>query len=256
MIETKRIVLVTVFVALFAVAAGAAASSVAAQSATVESSGVTISDVGDTGEGAVTIDADNGVSIARINISVNTSVAEINSVSDGADVDPSQPATNFNIVDQTADSVRVELSNLQAQADPVQGFELAVIEFEANAEDDTPIELEVDDLRDGSTAEYPNLNVVEGTLSVGELFAEPLPGFNDPPTNTGELDPNLYEDVNGDGDGLDPSQTVDFWTQLVINEEGFDDLTQEQVDALDWDGDGQLTPSDAVDLWTEQVLAD
>jgi len=42
---------------------------------------------------------------------------------------------------------------------------------------------------------------------------------------------------------------------LVINEEVFDDLTQQQVDALDWDGDGNLSPSDAVELWTQQVLA-
>ena len=88
-----------------------------------------------------------------------------------------------------------------------------------------------------------------------DLFTEPLPGFNNPPTNTGELDPNLYEDISGDSNGTDPSQTVTLWTQLVINEDAFDDLTQQQIDALDWDGDGQLTPSDAVDLWTQQVLA-
>jgi len=87
------------------------------------------------------------------------------------------------------------------------------------------------------------------------MFDDPLPGFNDPPTNTQEIDNTLYEDVNGDGDGTDPAQTVTLWTQLVINEEAFDDLTQQQVDALDWDGDGNLSPSDAVELWTQQVLA-
>jgi len=68
------------------------------------------------------------------------------------------------------------------------------------------------------------------------------------------LDPNLFEDADGDGDGTDPTQAVTLWTQLVINEQDFDDLTQEQIDALDWNGDGQLTPADAVSLWTEQVL--
>ena len=86
------------------------------------------------------------------------------------------------------------------------------------------------------------------------LFSDPLPGFNAPPTNTGQLDPNLYEDISGDGDGLNPAQTVTLWTELVVNSDDFDDLTQEQIDALDWDGDGNLTPSDAVELWTQQVL--
>jgi PKD repeat protein len=87
------------------------------------------------------------------------------------------------------------------------------------------------------------------------LFTDPLPGFNNPPQNTGELDPNLFEDVDGDGDGTDPTQAVTLWTELVVNPQNFDGLTQEQVDALDWNGDGQLTPADAVSLWTEQVLA-
>jgi len=44
------------------------------------------------------------------------------------------------------------------------------------------------------------------------MFDDPLPGFNDPPTNTQEIDNTLYEDVNGDGDGTDPAQTVTLWT--------------------------------------------
>jgi len=88
-----------------------------------------------------------------------------------------------------------------------------------------------------------------------DTFTDPLPGFNNPPQNTGELDPNLFEDIDGDGDGTDPTQTVTLWSELVVNPQAFDDLTQEQVDALDWNGDGQLTPADAVSLWTEQVLS-
>jgi len=95
---------------------------------------------------------------------------------------------------------------------------------------------------------------VEDDDGGGDLFPNPLPGFNSPPTNTGQLDPNLYEDIDGDGDGEDPTQSVTLWTNLVLNPQDFDSLSQEQVDALDWNGDGQLTPADAVNLWTEQVL--
>lgn len=88
------------------------------------------------------------------------------------------------------------------------------------------------------------------------VFTEPLlPEFNSPPTNTQDLDPTLYEDVNGDGDGLDPSEAVLLWSQLVQSPEDFDDLTQAQVDALDWNNDGDLTSADAVILWSEKVQA-
>jgi len=225
--------------------------------ATVESSDVRVGGTGETGESAITVDAENGMSIARLNVSVDTSVAEITSVSEGADVDSSQPSQTFNVIDQTADSARIEYSNLQAQASPVQDFELACIEFESQTDDgETPIQILTDELRDGNTDSYGTINEDEGTFSVGAaLFEEPLPGFNNPPTNTVELDPHLYEDVSGDGDGLDPSQSVTLWTELVLNPQDFNSLTQEQIDALNWNGDGQLTPADAVSLWTEQVLA-
>ena len=123
------------------------------------------------------------------------------------------------------------------------------LELEADDTDDEPVVTVTDD--DGTS------DILTETIEVRSepLFTEPLPGFNSPPQNTGDLDPNLYEDLNGDGDGLDPSQTVTLWTELVVNPQDFDDLTKEQVEALDWNGDGQLTPSDAVELWTEQVLA-
>jgi hypothetical protein len=87
------------------------------------------------------------------------------------------------------------------------------------------------------------------------LFPQPLPGFDNPPANTGELDPNLYEDVNGDGDGLDPSEAVLLWSELVQNPQEFNDLTEKQIDALDWNDDGNLSPADAVMLWSEKVQA-
>jgi hypothetical protein len=88
-----------------------------------------------------------------------------------------------------------------------------------------------------------------------DIFTDPLPGFTEPPQNTGELNQTLYEDINGDGDGTNPSEAVLLWSELVQNPEEFNDLTQEQIDALDWNGDGQLTPADAVLLWSEKVQA-
>ena len=88
-----------------------------------------------------------------------------------------------------------------------------------------------------------------------DLFTEPLPRFDNPPTNTQELNMTLYEDVNGDGDGLDPTEGVLWWSQLVQNPGDFSDLSKEQIDALDWNGDGSLSPADAVILWSEKVQA-
>jgi len=442
--------------------------------ATVESSSVTVDGTGDTGESAITIDAEDGVSIANVEVSVDTSVAEIVNVQEGADVDSSQPAQTFDVVDQTADSVRIEYNNLQAQANPVEDFELAVVEFESQTDDgSTQIGVAEDGLFDGNQNEYTligeqegaltvgadpanyelsNLNpeeatvtegddpidvsvdvdnvgglqgnqdleltvenssgvvasdtetgvqvgagdsttvtftdvpagtlvpgeydhivssdndTVEGNLTVQEpaffevsdlqapgtveegeefdvnatventgdlsatqevefrlnatgeplneaaevsnttvaldagesttvefadlsvgqtgdfdhgvfteddsetatitvesaaLFEEPLPDrdgndlFNNPPQNVSAVgdDPALFEDLSGDGDGLDTGQTVQWWTEIVLTDGEYADfLNDEQVDALDWNGDGQLTPADAVSLWTEQVL--
>jgi PKD repeat protein len=93
------------------------------------------------------------------------------------------------------------------------------------------------------------------TVEGAGLFTEALPGFSSPPTNTQELDDTLYEDVDGDGDGTDASGAVLLWSELVQNPQAFDDLTQEQIDALDWNGDGNLSPADAVILWSEKVQA-
>jgi len=227
-------------------------------SATVTSSDVAIPEVGDTGESSITVDGGAGIGIAEIEISIDTTVAEIVNVEDGADVDPTDSAVTFDVVGQTADSVRVEYSSIQAQANPVQDFEVAVVEFEAQADEgESTIGLDTDELRDGNQNEYFDTTEDEGRVAIDEpaLFPDPLPGFNNPPQNTGELNPTLYEDISGDGDGTDPTQAVTLWTELVLNPQDFDDLTQEQVDALDWNGDGQLTPADAVSLWTEQVLS-
>jgi hypothetical protein len=94
------------------------------------------------------------------------------------------------------------------------------------------------------------------TVTVEEetaLFTEPLiEDFNAPPENTGELDDTLYEDLNGDGDGLDVNQTVSVFGELI---RGTDlGLSEEQGNALDWNNDGpEVTIQDMVALFGEQI---
>ena len=225
-------------------------------SATVSSRDVTIPNVGDTGESAVTIDADNGVGIANVEVTVDTSVAEITDVQPGSDVDTSDPGVTFDILDESSDSVHVEYANIGAGTGQADGFELMQIEFVAQTgSGGTPISVSDNGVYNGNSQQYSDVTVSEGQLTVGALFSQPLPGFSSPPTNTGDIHPSLYEDVDGDGDGTSPSQAVILWGQMVQNPEEFDDLTQEQVDALDWSGDGQLAANDAVLLWGQQVQA-
>jgi hypothetical protein len=167
------------------------------------------------------------MSVADVTVSVDTDVAKIASASEGADVDTSSPTVLFEVINQTPDSVLIQYTNTAA-SDSVEDFELAVVEFEAQTDDgQTVIGTNATELADNETDQYPTVNESEGVLTVGvkDIFPGSLPGFAAPPTNTGELDPTLYEDVNGDG--LDPSQTVDLWSELAINEEAFDDLTQQ-----------------------------
>ena len=91
------------------------------------------------------------------------------------------------------------------------------------------------------------------------LFYRPLPGFKSdglPPNNTYELDNELYEDINGNGDGLDVTQSVKWYGEFIRNPDSHDYLTDEQVAALDWDDDGELTSEDAVSLFGEQIRTD
>jgi len=232
--------------------------------ATVESSSVTVGGVGETGESAITIDADNGVLVAQIDVSVDTSVAEITNVQEGADVDSSQPSQTFNLIDQTADSARIEYSNLQAQTSPIQDFELAVVEFEAQGASSTPVEVAEDGVFDGAGSEYTLIGEQEGTLTVGS-FTEPLiERFEGPPTNTGRFDPTLHEDLDGDGSGTDVDQTVAVFGELIRGNDlngGAPDgaLTDEQARKLNWNQgspETEVTPPDMVSLFGEQIRAD
>ena len=224
--------------------------------ATISSTDVEAGTPGAMRESSIKIDAEEGVSIANVEVSIDTSVAEIADVQEGQDVDSSEPAQTFDVLDRTPDSVLLEYNNILATNESLTDFELAKVQFEAQTEDgEAQIGMSSEGVYDGNQNEYGEVELEEGTLTVGSLFGSPLPGFDSAPTNTGELNDTLYEDVNGDGDGLDTTQTVTLWTELVVNGDEFDDLSQEQVDALDWNGDGELTPEDAVSLWTEQVVA-
>jgi PKD repeat protein len=224
--------------------------------AAVQSSDVTVGRSFETGESSITIDAEDGVSVANIEVSVDASVAEISNVEPGTDVDENSPSVAFSVEDQGSGSVRIEYSNIQATDSSVTDFELATVELESQTDDgEADIGVTPDRVFSANQNEYIPVDVEEGTLTVGTLFGSPLPGFENPPTNTGEIDPTLYEDVDGDGDGLNPVQSVNLWSQLITSPEEFDDLNQEQVDALDWNGDGELTPTDAVTLWSEQIQA-
>ncbi len=92
----------------------------------------------------------------------------------------------------------------------------------------------------------------------GPLFTDPLTdSFSAPPTNTQELNNTLYEDLSGDGDGLDPSQTVRVFGELIRETDL--GLTDQQARALNWNSgspETEVTPADMVSLFGEQIRAD
>jgi len=101
--------------------------------------------------------------------------------------------------------------------------------------------------------DYPIL--VWQTDEAAPLFRMPIiDRFEGPPTNTGELDPTLYEDLDGDGDGTDVTQTVAVFGELIRgNDLG---LTNDQARALNWNQgspETEVTPSDMVSLFGEQI---
>ena len=85
-------------------------------------------------------------------------------------------------------------------------------------------------------------------------FNEPLPGFDKRPQNTGELDDELYEDLNGDGNGTDVGETVQVFGELI---RGTDlGLTDKQARKLNWNPDSpetEVTVADMVSLFGKQI---
>jgi len=98
-----------------------------------------------------------------------------------------------------------------------------------------------------------------------ELFNSSLVDrFTGPPTNTEELDPTLYEDLDGDGDGTEVSPTVAAFGELIrgndLNGDAPDgSLIDEQARALNWNAgspETEVTPADMVSLFGEKIRAD
>jgi hypothetical protein len=209
---------VTVSVALLVIGMGAAASTVAAQDpATIESDSVTISNAGGTGSSAITVDADSGVSIANVEVSVDTSVAEITDVQPGADVDTSNNAVTFNVVDQTADSVRIEYNNIAASGGSVNDFEVAVVEFEATGGGSAPIALSEDGVFDSNSNQYGSIGEQEGTITVGVSGGlspnNPFGDSNDNPVDRGTVINRVVEwNLNGEigGTSYTRQEIIDF----------------------------------------------
>jgi hypothetical protein len=90
-----------------------------------------------------------------------------------------------------------------------------------------------------------------------ELFTQALiDTFSSPPTNTGELNPTLYEDLSGDGDGKSVAQTVTVFGELIRgNDLG---LTDEQAKKFNWNEDSpgtKVTVADMVTLFGKQIRA-
>jgi len=116
------------------------------------------------------------------------------------------------------------------------------------------------------TVESDNDTATEAVTIETPLFTEPLindPEFNAPPTNTGELDPTLYEDLNGDGGGLGVNQTVKVFRELALGNDlqgtaPDGTLTDEEARALNWNEDSpetEVTVSDMASLFGEQTRA-
>jgi hypothetical protein len=96
--------------------------------------------------------------------------------------------------------------------------------------------------------------------SIGQTFSEPILGsslFEGPPQNTQDLHPDLYEDLDGDGDSTDLSQTTAVFGELIRN--GQLGLTDRQARALNWNPNSpetEVTAADMVTLFGEQIRAD
>ena len=206
-------------------------SSAVAQDASFSSEDVALTEIGETGNSAITVDSGTGISIANVEVSIDTSVAEITGVQEGADVDSSDESQVFDTVDQTADSVRIEYSNIGAEAEATEDFELAVVEFEAAGSGDTPIDLTDTQLFDGNQDE-PTVDTTEATLSV-------------------DASPEQTDDDTGESDEDDTEQNTDEDDSEQTDEdagESDEDGTEQNPDEDDsTEDDGDSTPEDGGD---------
>lgn len=122
---------------------------------------------------------------------------------------------------------------------------------------------------DGTVNEAANevqYNITEfSTFGVfADLFTDSLiPKFDTPPTDTGELNNTLYEDLSGDGDGKSVAQTVTVFGELIRGNDLKGNapdgtVTDEQASKLDWNRDSpetEVTVADMVTLFGKQIRA-
>jgi PKD repeat protein len=233
--------------------------------ATVRSEDVTIERVNEYGNSTVSIDAPRGLFGGDVTVSVNTSVARIENVTDGRDVDPDNPEVLFNATNLTDGSVTLKYTNI-AGTNPVQNFKLAQVQFELLSQGtDTPIGLGTDNFvyyNGSQTVPYAGVELRQGNLT-DAVFLEPLPvsGFEKPPQNIpvdrGGFDDTLIEDLDGDGDPTEISPTVRVFGDLIRDKSL--GLTERQARRLNWNPSSpetEVTPGNMVTLFGEKIRAD
>jgi hypothetical protein len=97
-------------------------------------------------------------------------------------------------------------------------------------------------------------NLVDGPIDTGStevvLFADSIYGFNEEPQDIDEIDPELVEDLNGDGSS-EVSESVEAFGEHIRGNQP--ELTEAQREALDWDGDGDYDIADLVNLFGKQI---
>jgi PKD repeat protein len=231
---------------------------------TVKSEDVVVNGVGNTGNGTILVDANEGLHTGDVTVSVNGSVAEISSVREGGDVNSSNSSQLFEVTNQTASSVTIKYTNTVG-TEPVNSFELAEIEFSLLSESDTKILLSTENFNylndSGENMQYTLVSEDEGRIFSTE-FTEPLPvpGFAGPPQNIpvseGGFNNSLVEDLDGDGDATDVGPTVSVFGEIIRgNDLG---LTDQQARKFNWNSGSpsdRVTVADMVTLFGKQIRA-
>jgi hypothetical protein len=224
--------------------------------ATVNPGQASLPGEGETGEATITVDAEKGLSAADVTVSVGTSVATITDIQPGSDVNNGSSNVDFNSnVDSTGGSATISYTEVGAPSDQLEDFKLAVVEMESQRDDgQTTLSVGSDGLFAPGGGFY-SVRTNSTTVTAGGAFSKPLLNFDNLPQNTRELDPTLYEDLDGDGNGTEVSPAVTVFGELIRG--GNLGLTAGQADKLDWDrddGDG-VDIDDIVALFGEKIRA-
>jgi subtilisin family serine protease len=216
--------------------------------ATVSVTDSGISSVGNTSTSFVSVSSEEAVVGINATVSVDTqnaTITEVESLSSG----------NVNNATVENGTARFRYVNIRGKS----RFTLGSVNISMTGDTDEVARIS---LEANMTRQEGFLAGTEpGTLRLGNkteegvVFSQPLldaPGFVAPPANTRELDPTLYEDLDGDGSGTDTDQTVAAFGSLI--RDSFPEVTEEQGRKLDWNDDGpEVTVQDMVALFGEQI---